>query len=554
MSDAFRNSMSRTVTMYNQMTKTIAKYTNDIQKTINTVNKLNIEVGGIDEAISSFKVYGTEGDKSLSQVGGTLAAMSGVFSDTVSKMREIQEISGIADNISVVSDTLNKAAGAVQTTGNMIDILTNSSSSATEKMDAMAGTVYAIGDTIDSVSSSNSAVAETFSSVGGTIASASDSTAAVIDTMGAVTNTISTVKDTISNIEESIGTAANAIGTAGDMITTITDSSTSAADKMNTVKETIGAVSETIGAVSQSVKSAIDTIDSVTSTIDSVKNTVGTVTDTFKTTKETMNTIKGTVDNMRQAKEKFTLVTKLQAIAQKALNMVLNANPMGIIITVIGLLIAAGTALYQNWDVIKEKAQLLWDNIMVIWDMLKQYTLEIWASFKETITGAVEGAKEIVIGFGSTILEIWENIQSTTLEIWENIKTTVFGVFTNIVEAVIGFKDKIVEIWENIKEFLKNPIKGTVDLIQKMTGNNEEETMKKGTKNAWGIARVPRDNYNAILHEGERVLTKREVNQSDNLKAAKGNNINININGYNKSTDEILNDLMPRLKLALVNI
>ncbi len=49
--------------------------------------------------------------------------------------------------------------------------------------------------------------------------------------------------------------------------------------------------------------------------------------------------------------------------AQLALNFAMNANPIGLIILGIGLLIGAGIALYQNWDVVKQKAGELWEGI-----------------------------------------------------------------------------------------------------------------------------------------------------------------------------------------------
>ena len=48
------------------------------------------------------------------------------------------------------------------------------------------------------------------------------------------------------------------------------------------------------------------------------------------------------------------------------------SGPIGIVIAVVGALVAAGIALYQNWDTVKAKASELWENIKSTFDNIKQ--------------------------------------------------------------------------------------------------------------------------------------------------------------------------------------
>lgn len=70
--------------------------------------------------------------------------------------------------------------------------------------------------------------------------------------------------------------------------------------------------------------------------------------------------------------------------------------------------------------------------------------------------------------------------------------------------------------------------------------------------NAFGLPRVPYDNYPAILHEGERVLTAREARAADN---SSGRVININISGNSfgagLSAEEIAQRLADALEVKL---
>lgn len=133
------------------------------------------------------------------------------------------------------------------------------------------------------------------------------------------------------------------------------------------------------------------------------------------------------------------------------LNTVFLTSPIGWVILGIIALVAAGVLLYKNWDTIKEKAGQLWDTV------------------KNTISGFVE---------------------------------KIVGKFTE-------FKEKVLKIWDDIKTFLKNPIKGAVDLVENVVKNNN----KKAKGHASGLAYVPYDNYPALLHRGETVLPRRDADR-----------------------------------------
>lgn len=82
-------------------------------------------------------------------------------------------------------------------------------------------------------------------------------------------------------------------------------------------------------------------------------------------------------------------VCMVVTVAQKALNFVLMANPIGLVITAVGGLVAAGVALYQNWDAIKEKVKELWEWIS-----------NFFGKIAETISGTWDKVKSF-FGFGS---------------------------------------------------------------------------------------------------------------------------------------------------------
>ena len=157
--------------------------------------------------------------------------------------------------------------------------------------------------------------------------------------------------------------------------------------------------------------------------------------------------------------------------------------------------------------------------------------------------GAVIAIFGLLVAAGVAVWQNWETIRTKTGEIWGAIVNTISGFLNSIMEEFTAFKDFVVNTWESIKSFLQNPISGTVELIQRTFGGGG------ANRHASGINYVPRDNYPALLHRGETVLSRAEADQyrQSGRRGNAGLVINININGYNRSTDEILSEMEDRL-------
>ena len=89
-----------------------------------------------------------------------------------------------------------------------------------------------------------------------------------------------------------------------------------------------------------------------------------------------------------------------------------------------------------------------------------------------------------------------------------------------------GIKDKTLEViekikgwWQGLKDFLAHPIKGTINFVKKGVENaknaiNDFRNSKdKGGRNAFGSGRIARNDELRRLHQGEKILTRREADQ-----------------------------------------
>lgn len=137
-------------------------------------------------------------------------------------------------------------------------------------------------------------------------------------------------------------------------------------------------------------------------------------------------------------------VMKALAVAGRVLNLVLLANPIGLIIGLIGGLIAAGVWLYQNWDTVKEKAAAIWG-----W----------FAKMFPGVAGVITNQIGRII---DTLKSVWENIKF----VFSNIIDFVKNVFTgNWADAWENVKNIFVGVFSSLGALIKLPINGIIEMI-----------------------------------------------------------------------------------------
>lgn len=177
--------------------------------------------------------------------------------------------------------------------------------------------------------------------------------------------------------------------------------------------------------------------------------------------------------------------------AQAALNAVMTANPIGIVIAAIAALIAVGVLLYKNWDTIKEKLSALWGHIKDIWESIRSAIAEKVDAIKEKVSAVFSAVADVVGNVFETIknaisvaLQTIGQIISAAVQIillpwtfiWENCKDTVFKIVEVVRKKFDEFKEKIAEImtsllnklkeiWNSIKSAISKPVEAIVKTV-----------------------------------------------------------------------------------------
>ena len=199
-----------------------------------------------------------------------------------------------------------------------------------------------------------------------------------------------------------------------------------------------------------------------------------------------------------------TITNGLMTVLHGAFSML--TSPIGIVILVLGALIAIGVAVWKNWDTIKEKAaqlkdwlvektrkmyegvvrkyndmkekiayyvELLHDWLKKTWENIKDKALEVWNNIKTKVVEAVKNLKTNVstkiTELKHKVIDAWNNIKNTAVEKWEAIKTRILEfaetIKTGVGTAFEALKNTVQGIFETLVDVMKAPINAIIALI-----------------------------------------------------------------------------------------
>ena len=153
-----------------------------------------------------------------------------------------------------------------------------------------------------------------------------------------------------------------------------------------------------------------------------------------------------------------------------------------------------------------------------------------------------------VIAVCMALKEAWDTnflgIRDVTAHVFNGVKSDIQSVgatFESVKAKCSGFVEGIKSMWSNLKESIaNNPIVATVTKVTNaITGKSEG-------RNAFGSGRIARDNTLRTLHEGEKILTKQEVNMYEKGQSS-SNGINITINGLTVREESDINKIASQL-------
>lgn len=140
-----------------------------------------------------------------------------------------------------------------------------------------------------------------------------------------------------------------------------------------------------------------------------------------------------------------TTTLKVMRVAMAALNFVMRANPIGLVITLLGALVAAGVYVYQNWDTIKAKAIELWSSFSQKFPEVAAFVQTAFEGIKTYVLNAILAFKEVIEFVKNVFTGNWSGA-------WDNVKNIFKLAFESLLaiakaplNAIIGLVNKVIE-------------------------------------------------------------------------------------------------------------
>lgn len=230
------------------------------------------------------------------------------------------------------------------------------------------------------------------------------------------------------------------------------------------------------------------------------------------------------MDGFKNMQALATVKTKLLAAAQGALNLVMSANPITLVILAIVALVAVFVVLWNKcegfrefwinlWEGMKEAGAKFWewlqnigqaciDGLQSAWEAVTEWWAPIWEGLKNApqamwdwmtnlFSNVWESMKAGWESFKTGFQDMWNGIKNWFSELWEGIK----GVFSDalgwVTETFGGTFDGITQIWEGIKQYftgawevIKNIFAGALLLLLDLVVLDFEQ-MKSDAMNIW---------------------------------------------------------------------
>ncbi len=140
--------------------------------------------------------------------------------------------------------------------------------------------------------------------------------------------------------------------------------------------------------------------------------------------------------------------TEGMTIAQKILNTVMNANPIGIVVTIIGTLVTALVTLFATNEDFRNK-------VIAIWEKVKETAANVFGAIADFFTVTIPNAFNKVVNF------VKSNWQGLLLF----IVNPFAGAFKLLYDNCEGFRNFIDNILSQIKQFFQNLWAGIVSIF-----------------------------------------------------------------------------------------
>lgn len=206
--------------------------------------------------------------------------------------------------------------------------------------------------------------------------------------------------------------------------------------------------------------------------------------------------------------------------AQKMMNVLMNLNPIGLIIAAVIALVAGFIYLWNTSEEFRNFWIGLWESIKATfsaaWETMKTALLAVWDTIIALLTPIVVSVMEIFSPMITFFIGLWEQIKTIAGAAWELIKAVIMAPILLLIDLVTGdfnrFKEDLSMIWTTIKDSISTIVLAVVRIVIGYfkaifdTGKNIFNGLKDFFSGIWGSIKETASNaWQSIKDTASRI-------------------------------------------------
>lgn len=317
-------------------------------------------------------------------------------------------------------------------------------------------------------------------------ADASDAAAAMDDVGDAAGRMASDVDDATRKCDD----AGDRMGAVGEHADEMASKSSQAAGGIG---DLAGAL-ESTGLIGEGTAMAMETASAAIMGVTGASDLLNLVTESniVIQAKQRISTVATAVATRTQA-----AATKAAAIAQRVMNAAMRANPIGLVITAILLLVAGFVLAYKKSETFRRIVNAVmaavrayitavikvittvvgWvrDKLPAAWTYMKGKAVAVWQAVRNFVAAAIDRVVAVVTTMRDRVAAVWQAVKDKAGAAWSWVRDQVTTVVGRIRDTVDRIKDTVANVADAIRDklgaawdWVLDKIQPVIDAIQKV--------------------------------------------------------------------------------------